>query len=77
MHSLRFLVCPRPIQLPPPTRTQTDDIAVDWVNDKLYWTESVLGTIMVLDMKLRKTKLLIDNGRGSATKAIAVDPTAG
>ena len=76
MHSLRFLVCPHPIHLPH-TCTQTDDIAVDWVNDKLYWTEGTLGSIAVLDIELRTTKLLIDNGRDSTTRAIAVDPTAG
>lgn len=55
-----------------------DDIAVDWVNNKLYFTEAVLSEVLVLDIEQRKKTTLIVNRNGtSTTRAIAVDPTTG
>ena len=53
----------------------TDGIAVDWVNEKLYWTEATVGEVLVMDVAQRQRIKLIDNYDGSTTRAIAVDPT--
>ena len=53
----------------------TDDLAVDWVNDKLYWTEATHSEISVMDITTRQTTKLIVNYDGSTTRAISVDPT--
>ena len=50
----------------------TDGIAVDWVNEKLYWTEATVGEVLVMDIAQRQR---IDCYDGSTTRAIAVDPT--
>ena len=55
--------------------TLTDGIAVDWVNEKLYWTEATVGEVLVMDIVQRQRIKLIDNYDGSTTRAIAVDPT--
>jgi low density lipoprotein receptor-related protein 5/6 len=52
-----------------------DGIAVDWVNEKLYWTEATVGEVLVMDIAQRQRIKLIDNYDGSTTRAIAVDPT--
>ena len=52
-----------------------DDLAVDWVNQKLYWTEATNSEILVMDIATRQTAKLIVNYDGSTTRAIAVDPT--
>ena len=51
-----------------------DGIAVDWVNEKLYWTEATVGEVLVMDIVRRLKKKLIVNHDGSTTRAIAVDP---
>ena len=52
---------------------QTADLAVDWVNEKLYWTEFNVGEVLVMDITQRqKRKLIVNNG--SRPVAIAVDP---
>ena len=53
----------------------TDGIAVDWVNEKLYWTEATVGEVLVMDITQRQRIKLIDSYDGSTTRAIAVDPT--
>ena len=52
----------------------TDGIAVDWVNEKLYWTEATVGEVLVMDIVQRQRIKLINNYDGSTTRAIAVDP---
>ena len=55
-----------------------DDIAVDWVNNKLYFTEAILSAVLVLDIEQRKkTTLIVNRNTTSTTRAIAVDPTTG
>ena len=51
-----------------------DGIAVDWVNEKLYWTEATVGEVLVMDISQRLKRKLIVNHDGSSTRAIAVDP---
>ena len=53
----------------------TDGLAVDWVNEKLYWTEATVSEVLVMDIKQQQKKTLIVNHNGSTTRAIAVDPT--
>ena len=52
----------------------TVGLAVDWVNDKLYWTEATVGEVLVMDITQRQKRTLIVNYDGSITRAIAVDP---
>ena len=49
-----------------------EDIAWDWVNQKLYWTDTVNDTIKVYD-PIRN--ILINTGAGSQPRAIIVDPS--
>ena len=51
---------------------QTADLAVDWVNEKLYWTEYNVGEVLVMDITQRQKRKLIVNG--STPVAVAVDP---
>ena len=54
--------------------TKSDDIAVDWINDKLYWTDRTLQRIEVMDFRgIRKT--LLHTGVGTKPRGIAVDPS--
>ena len=59
------------IHLYPPLK---DGIAVDWVNEKLYWTEGTVGEVLVMDITQRQKRKLIVNHDGSTTRAVAVDP---
>ena len=56
------------------THLYVDGIAVDWVNEKLYWTESTVGEVLVMDIAQGGKRKLIVNHDGSITRAIAVDP---
>ncbi|CAI8032996.1 Low-density lipoprotein receptor-related protein 1, partial [Geodia barretti] len=51
------------------------DLAVDWVNGKLYWTEDTRGEVLVLDLQTRLKRTLIANYDTATTRAIVVDPT--
>ena len=52
---------------------KSDDIAVDWISDKLYWIYRTLQTIVVMDFSLR-VKALLYTGAGTRPRGIAVDP---
>ena len=52
----------------------TVGLAVDWVSNKLYWTEATVGEVLVMDITQRQKRTLIVNHDGSITRAIAVDP---
>ena len=54
----------------------SDDIAWDWVTEKLYWTDECYNHIMVFDASKGETKTLL-NSLGSSTRGIAVDPITG
>ncbi len=55
--------------------TPIDDIAVDWINDKLYWTDATLRKVEVLDMNTGVRSKLFDTGTGTIPRGIAVDPS--
>lgn len=52
-----------------------DDIAIDWISNKLYWTNNGPFTgIGVLDLSAGYHKSLINTGQDNSPKAIVVDP---
>ena len=52
-----------------------EDIAWDWINQKLYWTDRENDTIKVYDPVRNIQKVLINTGAGSRPRAIIVDPS--
>ena len=54
--------------------SHTDDIAVDWVTNKLYWTDSVWARIEALDLNTNMRVEVVSTGTNSVPRAIAVDP---
>lgn len=55
----------------------TDDIAWDWVNQKLYWTDDYFDHIEVYDPQTNNRTILIDTGTNSNPRGLVVDPTTG
>lgn len=53
-----------------------DGLAVDWVHDLLFWTDTGLDTISVLSLRTRHRRTLIKDDLDEP-RAIAVDPLAG
>lgn len=53
-----------------------DGLAVDWIHDLLYWTDTGKDTIEVMDLKTNKRRVLFDQGLDEP-RAIAVDPIRG
>ena len=53
-----------------------EGIAVDWINTKLYWTDTEMKTVEVLDLSGGYHTALISTGIGSSSmpQAIVVDP---
>ncbi len=51
-----------------------EDIALDWVGNNLYWTESVTGNIEVLDLNANERALILNTGMNSLPRGIALDP---
>ena len=51
-----------------------DGLSVDWVNEKLYWTDTTLKQIEVYDMQTGIRKVLIRTGNTTSPRAIVVDP---
>ena len=52
-----------------------ENIAWDWINQKLYWTDRVNDTIKVYDPIKDIQKILVNTGTGSQPRAIVVDPS--
>ena len=52
----------------------TEDLAVDWVANNLYWTDSFWARIEVMDLDTRERAELIRTGNHSIPRAIVVDP---
>jgi hypothetical protein len=54
--------------------SSVDDVAVDWVSNKLYWTDSVWSRIEALDLDTNIRVEVLTAGTNSIPRAIAVDP---
>lgn len=52
----------------------SDGIAVDWVSNKLYWTDAFYLTVEVIDLASFERKTLFSLASGSTPRAIVVDP---
>ena len=51
-----------------------EDLALDWINNKLYWTESVHRRIEVLDLDTMYRTPLINAAPHTGLRSIVVDP---
>lgn len=51
-----------------------DGIAVDWINEKIYWTDAELRHIEVYEPSTEYRKVLLDTGDAAIPRAIVVDP---
>ena len=51
-----------------------DGIAVDWINDKIYWTDADLKHIEVYEPSTKYRKVLLTTGNSAIPRAIVVDP---
>ena len=51
-----------------------DDIAVDWISDKLYWTDNGFDRIGVFDLTSGHYSIIIDTGVDSSPRGIITDP---
>ena len=52
----------------------TEDIALDWVSNNLYWMEAITGNLEVLDLDVFERAVVLNTGAGSIPRGIAVDP---
>ena len=52
----------------------SDGLAVDWVTNKLYFTDAALDIIGVLDPNNRNYIVLIRTGPSTQPRAIVLDP---
>uniref|UniRef100_A0A914E3W5 Uncharacterized protein n=1 Tax=Acrobeloides nanus TaxID=290746 RepID=A0A914E3W5_9BILA len=53
-----------------------DSLAVDWIHGLLFWTDTELDTINVMDLNTKQRKVLF-NENLDHSQAIAVDPSKG
>ena len=53
-----------------------EDIAVDWVSNKLYWIDALWARIEVMDVATAQRAELIRTSNHSIPRGIAVDPIA-
>ena len=56
-----------------------DDVAVDWINDKLYWVDSLWARIEVMDITVggaRERAEIIKLDGHTIPRGVAVDPNA-
>ena len=53
-----------------------DGIAIDWITDKMYWTDTGYKTIEVATLDGKHNMELISTGLGEP-RAIALDPYLG
>ena len=51
-----------------------DDIAVDWVSNKLYWVDAVWARIEVLDLDSLYRAEILRTGPNTNPRAIAIEP---
>ena len=52
----------------------SEDIALDWIGNNLYWTESATGNIEVLNLDTFERTILLTIGGSSALRGICLDP---
>ena len=52
----------------------TEDLALDWIANNLYWTDSFWARIEVMDLDTRERAELIRTGNHTIPRAIVVDP---
>lgn len=52
----------------------TEDLAVDWVSNKLYWIDALWARIEVMDIATGQRTELIRTSNHSIPRGIAVDP---
>ena len=53
----------------------TEDLAVDWIANNLYWTETLSRTLEVFSIDTAYSTELLASGPHSAPRAIVVDPS--
>ena len=53
----------------------SDGLAVDWVTDKLYWTDANVKTIEVFDLMTGNHSELVSTGSNTIPRALVVDPS--
>ena len=53
----------------------TEAMAVDWINNKVYFTDSELRIVGVFDPINFHYKVLFEIATGSGPRAIVLDPT--
>ena len=53
----------------------TEDLAVDWVSNNLYWTDGYHTTLEVLDLDAMHRAELIRTGANTAPISITLDPS--
>uniref|UniRef100_A0AAF5D1J0 Metalloendopeptidase n=1 Tax=Strongyloides stercoralis TaxID=6248 RepID=A0AAF5D1J0_STRER len=58
------------------SNVNADGLAIDWVHGLLFWTDSILKQINVMDIKTRKSKVLFNTSL-EEPRGIAVDPSVG
>jgi low density lipoprotein receptor-related protein 5/6 len=54
-----------------------EGLAWDWINEKLYWTDSNLRKIEVFDPDTEDRKLLFDTGVSTNPADLVLDPING
>lgn len=57
------------------THNYVGGIAVDWITQKLYWTDADAKEILLLDLATRLGKVLANTGDQTLPRSLAVDPT--
>lgn len=50
------------------------DIAVDWLNDKLYWTERDKAKIVEFDLEKGEKRTLVEPTEGAVFNGLAMYP---
>ena len=53
----------------------TEDLAVDWIANNLYWTDTLSRKVEVHNLDSQQTITLLQSDAHSAPKAIVVDPS--
>lgn len=51
-----------------------EDLAVDWVSNKLYWVDAVWARVEVIDLSTLDRAVVLRTGAHTSPRAIAVEP---